>query len=389
MAVVIDLLDHPEKIPNESSFVDAQDEDRTMITPALSKAEVAKLKKNAAPAAPEPKIEMMGIPSSKPGKPVEAKKSGKGGMIGILLVLLIAGGGGGAYYSGMFGPAPNTPVAQPEATAEPTPQPEAEPEPVETASAPEPAAPPPTPEPQPEPEPTPAPAPVPTPAPTPAPVAEPATPPLQGLGAQVAWLKDYDAGACTHLSLVSTDGDKVQLEGFGTSVAPFSTLLDRFTAAHGVEPDIGVRLIDANQCPVLDFMNSIKGNRGIIPSLILDNASDILKSGETVSGRIEGLAGRSVALFLVNGAGGSTNLKPWTSRSSDGSLGFSFTVNLAAGADPTPQMVLAVVTERPVEKLDAVPNGVTARALIPFMQNELENERQTALGSLRYFRLEN
>jgi eukaryotic-like serine/threonine-protein kinase len=390
MAVVIDLLDHPENIPDESNFVDAQDEDRTMIAPALSKAEVANLKKEAASATPEPKIEMMGIPSSKPEKPVEAKKSGKGGMIGILLVLLIAGGGGGAYFSGMLGPKPDTPIAQPEASAEPTAQPEAEPAPIETASAPEPAAPPPTPEPEPQPEPEPTPAaPEPAPTPTPEPVAEPAPPPLQGLGAQVAWLKDYDAGACTHVSLVSTNGDKVQLEGFGTSVDPFSTLLDSFTAAHGVEPDIGVRLIDANQCPVLDFMNAIKENRGIIPSLILDNSSDILKSGETVSGRIEGLAGRSVALFLVNGAGGSTNLKPWMSRSSDGTLGFSFTVNLAAGAEPTPQMILAVVTERPVEKLDAVPNGVTARALIPFMQNELENERQTALGSLRYFRLEN
>jgi serine/threonine-protein kinase len=94
-------------------------------------------------------------------------------------------------------------------------------------------------------------------------------------------------------------------------------------------------------------------------------------------------------LFLVNGAGGATNLKPWLSRASDGTLGFSFTVNLAAGADPTPQMILAVVTERPVEKLDAVPNGVTARALVPFMQSELERERQSAIGALRFFRLEN
>jgi eukaryotic-like serine/threonine-protein kinase len=393
MAVVIDLLDHPEKIPDESSFVEEPDEDRTMIAPSLSTSEVAKLKKEAAKAEPEPKVEMMGIPSSKPTKPVEAKKSGKGGMIGVLLVLLIAGGGAGAYFSGMLGPTPDAPVAQPEAIAEPAAQPEPEPEQpepeqIETASAPEPVQPPPAPDPQPEPEPTPEPEP-PAPEPVPAPAAEPAPPPLQGLGAQVAWLKDYDGGPCTHISLVSTDGDKVQLEGFGTSVDPFSKLLDEFTATHGVEPDIGVRLIDANQCPVLDFMNAIKANRGITPSLVLDNSSDILKSGETVSGRLEGLAGRSVALFLVNGAGGSTNLKPWISRSSDGTLGFSFTVNLAAGADPTPQMILAVVTERPVEKLDAVPNGVTARALIPFMQNELENERQTALGSLRYFRLEN
>ena len=70
-------------------------------------------------------------------------------------------------------------------------------------------------------------------------------------------------------------------------------------------------------------------------------------------------------------------------------MGFSFTVNLAAGAEPTPQIILAVVTERAVEKLDAVPNGVTARALVPFMQSELEREPQPAIGAIRYFRLEN
>jgi hypothetical protein len=52
-------------------------------------------------------------------------------------------------------------------------------------------------------------------------------------------------------------------------------------------------------------------------------------------------------------------------------------------------MILAVVTERAVDKLDAVPNGVTARALVPFMQSELERERQTPIGALRFFRLEN
>ena len=67
-------------------------------------------------------------------------------------------------------------------------------------------------------------------------------------------------------------------------------------------------------------------NTGTVPlDLTLLNESDVLKSGDTVSGRVEGANGRSVALFLVNGAGRATNLKPWVSRTSDGSMDFSFT----------------------------------------------------------------
>jgi hypothetical protein len=181
----------------------------------------------------------------------------------------------------------------------------------------------------------------------------------------------------------------LDIEGFGTSVAPFSALLNAYSAAHGVEPNIDVRVVNAPQCPVVDFMNTLKGAKAIPATLVLDNASAVLKSGEAVSGRIEGLAGRAVSLFLVNGVGGATNLKPWISRGSDGSVSFSFTVNLAAGAEPTPQLILAVVTDEPVTKLDAVPNGVTARALVPFMKNEIEKARQDPVAALRFFRVEN
>jgi uncharacterized protein YqjF (DUF2071 family) len=66
-------------------------------------------------------------------------------------------------------------------------------------------------------------------------------------------------------------------------------------------------------------------------------------------------------------------------------------VNLAAGsgAEPTPQLLLAVVTDDPVTKLDAVPNGVTARALVPFIMTEIERARQSPIAALRFFRLGN
>ncbi|MDN5787820.1 serine/threonine-protein kinase [Pseudorhodobacter sp.] len=419
MATVIEMLEDPSLIPDPASYAEEPDPDRTIIASQLPIS-------STGPQTQKPKGEFVGIPGKtaapKPNEP--PKKPGKGGMIAVALVALVAIGGGGAYFGGMFDPTPAPGPEKPAETSGQTPATDtaaaekAAKEAAEKAAA--------------------------TAAEeTAAKVAETeaarvaaeaaatadaariaaetarqtkaaedakaaadakaaeeaaakaaaaeqnAAQPLDAISQQVKWVSSYDAGPCVYFSMLSSTGGQVDVEGYGTEVAPFQVMVDKFKADNGVEPNVGVRLINSTQCPVLDFMNSLRNNRGIAPSLILDNSTDVLKSGETVSGRIEGLAGRAVSLFLVNGAGGATNLKPWLSRASDGTLGFSFTVNLAAGAEPTPQLILAVVTERAVEKLDAVPNGVTARALVPFMQSELDRERQTAIGALRYFRLEN
>lgn len=359
MAKVIEYIDHPNLIPAPPALVGLDDPDRTVI--AANPAAISAPDHPAGSSAATAQAEFMGIPAEPiPAAPTAPVKSRKGLLLmASALVVLLAAGGAGAWFAGLI-PTTGTLVA-PDPPEPPQPEPP-QPEP-----------------PQPEP-----------PQPDAPPPPEPHGGTLTPMERQLAWLRDYDLGSCAYVATHPGEDDgTIELEGFGTSVTPFSKLLEDYRKTHEVEPNLGVRLITESQCPILDFMNDIKVHKGIMPRLTLDNDSEILKSGETVSGRIEGLAGRSVSLFLVNGAGGSTNLKPWMSQASDGTLGFSFTVNLASGAAPTPQMIFAVVTERPVEKLDAVPNGVTARALVPFMTSELNRERQTALGALRFFRLEN
>lgn len=442
MGAVIKLLDNPDLIP-EAGADDGLDPDRTVIVSSLPAMESAGPRENTGRASlpgktgrgtQPPAAEFVGIPGgAKPAPAAPAKQGGKGGMVVALVALLAVGGGAGAYFSGMLGgaepPAPVTPTqttgtTTPDTTAAAT-TPPATPEPAAPATpAPaEPAAPsgtqtaatPPEPAPpEPAAQPTPpatttagttdAPAtPAGTPgggqpaagstdtqaAATPPEPAPPAPEPTDPIDRQVAWVRAYDGGECVHVALTGRGTTAVELEGFGKSVDPFSALVGEFRAAHGVEPVLDTRVVNDPQCPIVNFMNTLQDNQGIPPNLILDNTSAVLKSGETVSGRIDGLAGRAVSLFLVNGAGGATNLKPFLSRASDGSTGFSFTVNLAPGAEPTPQLLLAVVTGEEVTKLDVVPNGVTARALVPFVTSQLTESRQDALGVLRYFRLEN
>jgi eukaryotic-like serine/threonine-protein kinase len=416
MAEVIRLLDNPDQVPDIALPDEDDDPDRTRIVrmpPAGLGGQAGggtispTGNRTQAPRGSAPTNELfLGIPDKKATPEPEAKKGGKGGLVIVLLAVLALAGGGGAWMAGVFDPKPEPePPVQTAGTTTPDPAPTPTPTP---APAPEPA-PAPAPAPAPIPSPTPLvnpPEPVqPEPAPTPPadPPADPPTttaavetpeppptPPLDAIGQQVAWLRDYQSGPCTLVQMQSSTGDAVAIEGYGTTVEPFSALLTAFTTAHGVEPDIGVRIVNEPQCPVVDYAASLRDSPTLPARIVLDNTTDVLKSGETIAGRIEGLAGRSVALFLVNGTVGATNnLKPFVSKASDGTTSFSFSVNLAAGAEPTPQLLMAVVTDAPMTKLDAVPNGVTARTLIPFIATEMGSTRQQPAIALRHFRLEN
>lgn len=433
MAEVIRLLDNPDQVPDIAAPDDEDDPDRTRIVrmpPSGATSQPPASGRTQAPRGTAPANEVfLGIPDKKAPPEPEVKKGGKGGLVAVLVAVLALAGGGGAWMAGVFDPKPEpAPPTEVAGTTTPEPAPPATPAPTDAATtagtqtgtaptgtpeagsaetgAPQtastqaatpPADPPPasgtaTPPADPPPAQTataatpPADPPEQTAAAT---QTTPPAPPLDAIGQQIAWLRDYDSGACTLLQMLSTTGDQVSIEGYGTTVEPFSTLLTAFTAAHGVEPDIGVRIVNEAQCPVLDYAKAMRDTPSLPARIVLDNASDVVKSGETVAGRIEGLAGRSVALFLVNGTVGATiNLQNVMSRSSDGTTSFSFSVNLAQGVEPTPQLLMAVVTDQPMTKLSAVPNGVTARTLVPFLTTEMNSARQQPAIALRYFRLE-
>lgn len=418
MGEVIRLLDNPEDIPEVAEPED-DDPDRTRIVRMPTQPPAKAKTQHPRGSAPRPKAGkagaadelFVGIPGggAKSSEPA-VKSGGKGGLIAVVVAAAALAGGAGAWFAGVFdgkppadppaqqqaAPAAEAPAAGPQTAATETPaQPPAPPTGGTQAADPPaqpPADPPPADPPAAEPAQTAAaetPAtPAADPAPDPAPAADP-QPPLDAIGRQLAWLRSYDAGPCTFVLPTGAGDDAVSIEAFGKSVEPFTALLAAFTTEHGKEPDIGVRVVNDPQCPVVDYAASLRGSPTLPVGIVLDNATDVLRSGETVAGRIEGLAGRAVSLFLVNGAGGATNLRSFLSRASDGTTSFSFTVNLAQGAEPTPQILLAVVTDQPVTRLDAVPQGVTARALVPFMTSQIEQARQQPAAALRYFRLQN
>ncbi|RLJ36309.1 serine/threonine-protein kinase [Litoreibacter meonggei] len=318
-------------------------------------------------------------------QPEPAKSGGNGKIIGIGFAAVVAGGIGVAAMLGLgpfAGDDGSETGGEEIAVATPTPTPDPIPDPV----------PEPTPEPEPEPEPvTPEPAPLPDPEPTPEPEPEPVEPApeptLSDIGTQLAWLKDYITGDCVYQAIRSTDGEKVAIEGFATSADPFEELLEDFEAAQGVEPDIGVRLVRDSQCPVLDFVARLDRSGAAAPVLELD--TDVLKIGDTLSGRLSGVLGRPVYLFLVSGKGGAFNLTSLLQPEPDGSQSFRFGMNSAGEDGSVPQMIVAVTTRSRLVTANAARNGADVAALMPIIETEIQTSGSEAAASVQYFRLDN
>jgi serine/threonine protein kinase len=336
-------------------------------------------------------------------------------MILVLLGLLAAGGGGGAYMAGLFGTSQDGGEALVEAqtTGEPggelpsspgrielpSPQ-DAEPETVVAAAPPEPV-PAPVPVPEPEPEPTP-PASVQDPDPDLTEVAS--APPLETppadetadtggdfiskIGERIKWVQDYPLTSCVLAEVMAVTPTSFAIEGYATSADPFWQLLTDFEAAHGTEPDIGVRLIKSSQCAVIRLLKGLSGRGGQSPKLSLDK--DVLKSGEPIRGRVEQIADRNIWLMLVDAQGGTYDLSSRLKPQDDGSATFALALrpNTTGGPDElVPQMIVAVASDKPIANAKAPP-GTPADVLIALVETELRNENVTASAAVSYFRFD-
>lgn len=206
---------------------------------------------------------------------------------------------------------------------------------------------------------------------------------------QQAFLDSYVAPDCVHVRLTEAKASGFALSGFAQDTKPLEDMAAAWKAATEATPDVSVHLIDEPQCPILDFATRQKTDAAKPVSIKLNGGAEVVKSGGTVSGVIDGLQGRPFALFLVSETGAASNLKDWISTGSDGTASFKFSVTLAKGAPPAPQLLLVIVTETELAKLAAVPNGVTAKSLMPFVDVQLKDAALNPTTGLGFFRLEN
>jgi serine/threonine protein kinase len=215
------------------------------------------------------------------------------------------------------------------------------------------------------------------------PVTEPAEDP------RLAWLKSYPGGDCFFASALNETDGKLHIEGFGSTVTPFESMLEAFKSAFpsDPEPDIGVRLIAPKQCPATAFMADLRDAAVAAPKL--DLAKDVLFRGDPMAGGVALEPDRTTYLLLVDHDGIAHNLEGILKRSGDRAA-FSVQLGLSAGEgvgkSPLPQMLVAFSSSSPVAAMQ-ITKPVPAGELFPAIESELRDRGINAAAVARYFRI--
>ncbi len=206
---------------------------------------------------------------------------------------------------------------------------------------------------------------------------------------QLAYLAGVQPPLCALVTLKDAKASGFGLDGYTADPAALAGFVKDWQAATRTTPELVIHPINTAQCPLIEFATRYPAPDVDPLAVVMQTTGEVVKSGANVSGKVEGLEGRNFALFLFSEGGGATNLKPWTTMGSDGTAGFEFNLTLEANAPPAPQILVAMVTDKPLPALDKVPAGVTAQSLMPFLEKQLEKAGVKPTLGFAYFRLEN
>ena len=190
------------------------------------------------------------------------------------------------------------------------------------------------------------------PAPRPAtPEPSPARPTPTPLDKGSAFIGAFDGGACFLVRPLPGAASAAALQGVGLKLAPFERFDAGYTREVGVEPQLGLRLIAAAECPALDLIRLGSANGAAALRIAL--ASYDVGRGRPLAGTISGVAGRRLALLLVDNDGVAHRLE---AKALPGGDSASFSVPLVADASSIGplQIVLAIASARPIVALEGL-----------------------------------
>jgi serine/threonine protein kinase len=284
--------------------------------------------------------------------PAPVVKKSNGGLIAGLLVVLLAAVGGGAYTTGMLdgiiGPNKEPIIVDPVAP------------PVNPSKI----------------SPT-------TPPVKPIVDKKPTIRPLNRAVAMVDWLNKFDGGPCFYASTMDISEKSIQIEGFATNVAMLEKLDTDFQAKHDMEPDIQARLIDKEQCAVVEFLQSVRFNKIIKPTLSLSSTN--VSSGQPLKGKLAKIKDGVVSLLLIDNAGVVYNLENFLVVKGDTA---SFNIKLIdlETRDPLPQLILALSSRKKIAEIQTAEPEL-ASALLGRIQKAVDRGDLEIGAVTKYFKL--
>jgi serine/threonine-protein kinase len=230
-----------------------------------------------------------------------------------------------------------------------------------------------------------APATAPPPSPLPFQPSQPAEEKSDRTDAIRSFVDKYDGGDCFFVMPVAISSDAAVLEGLGSTTTPFELLDNTFSKTQGFEASIGVRQVTPSQCPAVTFLNRIRADRDRAPRIWVGSVK--LKSGETLSGRVENLRGRVVELLLISDAGQIQNLSSQLNSVND-AASFSIVMRRSdGGSGAAPQLIIALASQGALQSLRQT-TPVAADQLFAQTLAEAQRNGMNISASARYIKLE-
>lgn len=172
-----------------------------------------------------------------------------------------------------------------------------------------------------------------------------------------AYIGAHDAGPCFFARFEDNDTDGRRFVGMGDDRASFQRFADDYKRVFQRDPEVRAELVTAGQCPVVEIMKQASASAAPPPRLTLDSVA--VGKGQPLSGAIVDLAKRALVLLAIGDDGRAVKVR--TQIAEDG-LSASFNLGMRGDADSfgKPQLLVAIVSDRPLAGLDAFRAGPSA-----------------------------
>ena len=166
-----------------------------------------------------------------------------------------------------------------------------------------------------------------------------------------AFIGRFDGGECFLIEPLPGSTKPHEYQAVGQAIEPFRRFDSGYKREVGVEANLRVAPITAEQCPALDLVRLAAPAGRPAPRLALKNYE--VGPGQPLLGTISNLEGRRLYLVLVDNDGLAHRLEAKVDASGD-SATFSVPLTADASSVGPMQMLLAIVSDTPVPVLDTL-----------------------------------
>ena len=180
--------------------------------------------------------------------------------------------------------------------------------------------------------------------------------------------------------MTSATDKAIEIEGFGTTVAPFEKMLEAFQAKFHVEPDVSVRLIEPAQCEITDFLRALGAATSKSPKLSLDRTS--VPNGSAISGTLEARGGLRTSMLLIDNKGMAFSLDKHVVVQSGKAI-FNVPISLGAVDQAAGKRCLSSSSRSPATSTSRPPSSPIQRPQLSRLPISSQKSGQTARNSPR------